>query len=108
MSDLRILSISSLVNDSGQFVVDPQPGDLVRFYLSPESIGMVVEKIGENDVKVLWSNFSNPFENIASAIRRVGMSQIGQKMFTVEPMPQAALSFYLDMVEERMKKEEEP
>jgi hypothetical protein len=108
MSDVRILNISSLLNDSGQVVVDPQPGDLVRFYLSPESIGMVVEKIGENDVKVLWSNFSNPFENIASTIRRVSMSQIGQKLFTVQPMPQGALPFYLDMVEERMKKGEEP
>jgi len=63
--------------------------------MAPESLGTVVEKIDENNTKVLWSNFKNPFDNIVRPITR-NYAQISQQMFQVQPMPQGATPFYLD------------
>ena len=99
MSEVRKHFISTLVNlDTNTFSIDPQPGDMVRFYMDLNSIGTVVEKIDENNAKVLWSNFKNPFDNIVRSITR-NYTQISQQTFQVQPMPPGTLPFYLDMVE---------
>lgn len=95
MSEIRTMDTRTLVTLEGKFCSDPQPGDLVRFYMAPESLGTVVEKIDENNTKVLWSNFKNPFDNIMRPITR-NYAQISQQMFQVQPMPQGAIPFYLD------------
>ena len=106
MSEVRKHFISTLLSlDTNTFSIDPQPGDMVRFYMTPDSFGMVVEKINDDECEVLWSNFSNPWDKV---VRPVGLnySQITQQTFQVQPMPQGALPFYLDMVEKRMKGDE--
>lgn len=95
MSDIRIMDTSTLVTLEGKFCSDPQPGDMIRYYMAPKSLGTVVEKIDENNHKVLWSNFKNPFDNIVRPITR-NYTQISQQMFQVQPMPQGAIPFYLD------------
>ena len=95
MSNIRIMDTRTLVTIEGKFCFDPQPGDLVRFYLASDSLGMVVEKIDENNTRVLWGNFVNPFDNIVRPITR-NYTQIAQQAFTVQPMPPGALPFYLD------------
>jgi hypothetical protein len=37
---------------------------------------------------------------------RINYNQVARNLFTVEPPPQGALPFYLDMVEKRMKGDE--
>ena len=49
----------TLVTFEGKFCSDPQPGDLVRFYLSSNSSGTIVKIISENQVEVLWGNFED-------------------------------------------------
>ena len=95
MSKIRTMNTSTLVTLEGKFCSDPQPGDMIRYYMAPESLGTVVEKIDENNTKVLWSNFKNPFDNIVRPLTR-NYAQISQQMFQVQPMPQGAIPFYLD------------
>lgn len=102
MSQIRIMNTNTLVTIEGKFCSDPQPGDMIRYYMAPRSLGTVVEKIDENNTKVLWSNFKNPFDNIVRHITR-NYTQISQQMFQVQPMPQGAIPFYLDNM---IKKEE--
>ena len=37
---------------------------MVRFYMAPDSFGMVVEKINDDECEVLWSNSSNPWDKV--------------------------------------------
>lgn len=97
MSKIRTMGISVLVTMEGEFCSDPQPGDTVRYYMAPESLGTVVEKIDENNTKVLWNYFVDPFDNILRPITR-NYTQISQQMFQVQPMPQGAIPFYLDHI----------
>ena len=40
-------------------VHDPQPGDMVaNMYLGHKRLGMVLEKLGENRVRILWPDIS--------------------------------------------------
>jgi len=104
MSEVRKHSISSLVSfDTNTFSIDPQPGDMVRFYMDPNSIGTVVERIDDEVCEVLWSIFPNTWDKV---VRPVNYSQTAQQTFQVQPMPQGFLPFYLDMVEKRMKGDE--
>ena len=96
------MNTTTLVTLEGKFCSDPQPGDMVRYYMAPKSLGTVVEKIDENNTKVLWSCFINPFDNIVRPITR-SYTQISQQMLQVQPMPQGAIPFYLDNM---IKKEE--
>ena len=102
MSQIKTMKTTTLVTLEGKFCSDPQPGDMVRYYMAPKSLGTVVEKIDENNTKVLWSCFINPFDNIVRPITR-SYTQISQQMFQVQPMPQGAIPFYLDNM---IKKEE--
>ena len=90
MSNLRTMNISVLVTMEGEFCSDPQPGDMVSFYMEPGSLGTIVKKISENQVEVLWSNSQR------ISYPSINYSEIGRKLFTVEPPPQGALPFYLD------------
>lgn len=94
MSEIRTMDTRTLVTFEGKFCSDPQPGDLVRFYLSSNSSGTIVKIISENQVEVLWSKFERI--SYPSIPRGINYSEIGRKLFTVEPMPQGALPFYLD------------
>ena len=94
MSNLRTMGISVLVTMEGEFCSDPQPGDMVSFYMEPGSLGTIVKKISENQVEVLWSNSQRI--SYPSIPRGINYSEIGRKLFTVEPPPQGALPFYLD------------
>jgi hypothetical protein len=104
MSETRIMYISTLCSPNGGFLnlTECKPGDMVCYYMAPKSLGVIVEIINDEECKVLWSHFSNPWENV---IRPGGSnySQIAQQIFQVQPMPPGALPFYLDMVEKRMK-----
>jgi len=84
-------------------VTDPQPGDLVRNLWNKGDIGVVVEKIDENGVKVLWGEFHDPYSGFIGSPKR-NFTQIAKEMFPVQTMhlPQG-LIFYLD---EMFKKEE--
>jgi hypothetical protein len=95
MSKIRTMGISVLFTMEGEFCSDPQPGDMVSFYMAPGSLGTIVKKISENQVEVLWSNFKNPFDNIVRPLTR-NYTQISQQVFQVQPMPQGAIPFYLD------------
>ena len=94
MSEIRTHDIVSLVTLEGKFCTEVQPGDMVRFYMFPDSLGTVVEKISNNQIKVLWSNLQGIF--YPSTPRGINYSEIGRKLFTVEPLPQGAIPFYLD------------
>jgi len=59
MSEIRTMDTRTLVTFEGKFCSDPQPGDLVRFYLSSNSSGTIVKIISENQVEVLWGNFED-------------------------------------------------
>jgi len=108
MSIVRIHNITSLKTWDNKFVSDPQPGDMVTFYLSPDSSGVVLEKVDENTARVLWSHFSDPFQGVVSPLPRstIPYTKIATKAFTIQPMPVGALVFYLDEVEKRMKADE--
>ena len=103
MSQIKTMNTTTLVTLEGKFCSDPQPGDMVRYYMAPKSLGTVVEKIDENNTKVLWSCFINPFDNIVRPITR-SYTQISQQMFQVQPMPQGAIPFYLDNMIKKEKK----
>lgn len=94
MSNLRTMNTSDLVTLEGEPCTDPQPGDMVRFCVEPGSLGTIVKKISENQVEVLWSNSQRI--SYPSTPRGINYSEIGRKLFTVEPMPQGAIPFYLD------------
>ena len=108
MSEIRIVFISSLLTLDGKPLdeVDWKLGDMVRFLYS-SSTGTIVRKISDNQVEVLWGDFYNPFlDTLGRLGGRINYNQVARNLFTVEPLPQGALPFYLDMVEKRMKGDE--
>jgi hypothetical protein len=94
MSNLRTMNTSDLVTLEGELLFNPQSGDMVRFCLDPGSTGTIVKIISNNLVDVLWSKVERI--SYPSIPRNINFSEIGRKLFTVEPMPQGALPFYLD------------
>jgi hypothetical protein len=103
MSKVNIQYNSSLSDLDGRIIpVQPQIGDLVRYFYNNKNVGIVVELIDNLQSKILWSNFSNPWERVVSGPLKVNYSQIIQDAFQIQPMPQGALPFYLDEVEKRM------
>ena len=94
MSNLRTMNISDLVTLEGEPCFDPQPGDMVRFCVEPGSSGTIVKKISDYLVEVLWSKFERI--SYPSIPRGNYYSDISRKLFTVEPLPQGAIPFYLD------------
>ena len=108
MSEINIVFISSLLNLDGEslYHVDWKIGDMVRFLYS-SSTGTIVEKICNKSVRVLWGDFYNPFlDTLGRPGGRINYDQVARNLFTVEPLPQGAIPFYLDMVEKRMKGDE--
>jgi hypothetical protein len=103
MSKVNIQYNSSLSDLDGRMIpVQPQIGDLVRYFYNNKNVGIVVELIDNLQSKILWSNFLNPWERVVSGPLKVNYSQIIQDTFQIQPMPQGALPFYLDEVEKRM------
>lgn len=94
MSEIRTMDTRTLVTFEGEPCFNPQPGDMVRFCVEPGSTGTIVKKISDYLVEVLWSNLQRT--SYPSTPRGINYSEIGRKLFTVEPLPQGALPFYLD------------
>jgi hypothetical protein len=108
MSEINTVFISSLLTLDGKLLdeVDWKIGDMVRFLYS-SSTGTIVEKICNKSVRVLWGDFYNPFrDTLGRPGGMINYDQVARNLFTVEPLPQGALPFYLDMVEKRMKGDE--
>ena len=108
MSEINTVFISSLLTLDGKPLdeVDWKLGDMVKFLYS-SSTGTIVRKISDNQVEVLWGDFYNPFlDTLGRPGGRINYNQVARNLFTVEPPPQGAIPFYLDMVEKRMKGDE--
>ena len=108
MSEINTVFISSLLTLDGEslYHVDWKLGDMVKSLYS-SSTGTIVEKICNKSVRVLWNDFYNPFlDTLGRPGGRINYNQVARNLFTVEPPPQGALPFYLDMVEKRMKGDE--
>lgn len=103
MSQIRIMNTSTLVTLEGKFCSDPQPGDMIRYYMAPKSLGTVVEKIDKNEVKVLWNDFHDNFESTFRNPDSLNYTQLAKDIFPVQTMSQGAIPFYLDNM---IKKEE--
>ena len=58
MSLIRNMDTRTLVTMEGRFCTDPQPGDMVRYYLNPHATGVIIKKLDENQSRVLWG--TNP------------------------------------------------
>lgn len=98
MSQVKVHNIRSLTRERRliENIEDLPLGTEVGFYMDPHSYGIVVEKLNNDEVQVLWAKLSNPFEAFVRPLTR-NYTQIAQQMFTVQPMPQStALPFYLD------------
>ena len=108
MSEINTVFISSLLTLDGKLLdeVDWKIGDMVRFLYS-SSTGTIVRKTSNNQVEVLWNDFYNPFhDTLGRPGGRINYNQVARNLFTVEPLPQGAIPFYLDMVEKRLKGDE--
>lgn len=109
MSEIRNMLVSALLTSDGKFidvVENIKVGDLVRWLYS-SSLGTVVEIIDKNNVRVLFGEFSNPFDGILGATRpRIPYDKIAQTMFPVQQMPRGALDFYLEKAREDVDKKD--
>ena len=108
MSEIRDMLVSALLTSDGKLIQGGsiKVGDLVRWLYS-SSLGTVVEIIDKNNVRVLFGEFSNPFDGILGATRpRIPYDKIAQTMFPVQEMPSGALEFYLEKVHEDMDKKD--
>lgn len=105
MSQIREHLNNTLLPLEGDYlaVINPQPGDMVRYFMAPNSIGVVVEKIDKNGVKVLWNDFHDNFESTFRNPDSLNYTQLAKDIFPVQTMPQGAIPFYLDNM---IKKEE--
>jgi hypothetical protein len=98
MSEINIVFISSLLNLDGEslYHVDWKLGDMVRSLYS-SSTGTIVEKICDKSVRVLWNDFYNPFlDTLGRPGGMINYNQVARNLFTVEPLPQGAILFYLN------------
>ncbi len=106
MSEIRDMPVSALLTSDGKFIQGEsiKVGDLVRWLYS-SSLGTVVEIIDKNNVRVLFGEFSNPFDGILGA-PRIPYNNIARTMFPVQQMPRGALDFYLEKVCEDVDKKD--
>jgi hypothetical protein len=98
MSEINVVFITSLVTLDGKLLdeVDWKLGDMVKF-LYFNSTGTIVEKISDNQVRVLWGDFYNPFrDTLGRPGGMINYNQVAKSLFPVEPLPQGAIPFYLD------------
>ncbi len=107
MSEIRKMLVSALLTSDGKFIDNLENikvGDLVRWLYS-SSLGTVVEIIDKNNVRVLFGEFSNPFDGILGA-PRIPYNNIARTMFPVQQMPRGALEFYLEKAREDVDKKD--
>ena len=107
MSEINTVFISSLVTLDGKLLdeVDLKLGDMVRFLYS-SSTGTIVEKISDNQVRVLWNDFYNPFlDTLGRPGGRINYNQVAKSLFPVELLPQGAIQLYLDEMLKEKKSE---
>ena len=96
MSEVREHNNSTLLSMDNKMNPEPQVGDMVRNFYQSKQIGVVIEVIDRVQSKVLWGEYTDPYSGFIGAPRNINYSDIGRKLFTVEPMPQGAIPFYLD------------
>lgn len=66
MSDIRNELNTTLIKFDGDFLDEDSSlkvGELVSFYLSPKSFGVIIGIIDFKTCRVLWNNFDNPFKH---------------------------------------------
>ena len=97
MSEIHTVFISSLLTLDGELLdeVDWKLGDMVRFLYS-SSIGTIVEKISDNQVRVLWNDFYNPFRTLGRPGGRINYNKVSKSLFPVELLPQGAIPYYIN------------
>jgi hypothetical protein len=86
----------SLLSHDGKLLDESEykPGDMVSFLYSG-AVGLIVEKITDNQVTVLWSEDIR-LNTFMQAGRRINYSQVARSMFPVDPLPQGAIECYLN------------
>ena len=95
MSEVREHNNSALLSlDDSGLNPEPQVGDMVRNYYQPNQIGVVIEVIDRVQSKVLWGEYTHL--KYSDHIIRINYSEVGRKLFSVEPIPNGALPLYLD------------
>jgi len=88
----------SLLSHDGKLLDESEyrPGDMVSFLYSG-AVGLIVEKITDNQVAVLWSDLPDiRLNTFMEAGRRINYSQVARSMFPVDPLPQGAIECYLN------------
>ena len=107
MSQVKEQYNSTFLSTDGTLNVTPQIGDMVRNIYNQTNVGVVIELIDNVQSKVLWNDFSSPWESVVHGPLTRNYTQIAKDILQVQPMPPSAMPFYLDMVEKRMKGENE-
>ena len=107
MSQVKEQYNSTFLSTDGMLNVTPQIGDMVRNIYNQNNVGVVIELIDNVQSKVLWNDFSSPWESVVRGPLTRNYTQIAKDILQVQPMPRGAMPFYLDMVEKRMKGENE-
>jgi hypothetical protein len=98
MSEIHTVFISSLLTLDGELLdeVDWKLGDMVRFLYS-SSTGTIVEKISDNQARVLWNDFWNPFlDTLGRPGGRINYNKVSKSLFPVEPLPQGTIPYYIN------------
>jgi len=107
MSEINTVFISSLLTLDGELLdeVDWKLGDMVKFLYS-SSTGTIVEKISDNQARVLWNDFWNPLlDTLGRPGGRINYNQVAKSLFPVELLPQGAIQLYLDEMLKEKKSE---
>lgn len=95
MSSVKEHNNSTLLSMDGKLNPEPQVGDMVRNFYQFKQIGIVIELIDKVQSKVLWGEYTNPWESFVRPLTK-NYIQISSDMFPVQPMPASALPFYLN------------
>ena len=103
MSQVKEQYNSTFLSTDGKLNVEPRIGDMVRNIYNQNNVGVVIELIDNIQSKVLWNNFSSPWEGVVRGPLTQNYIQIAKDILPVQPMPPGALPFYPNMVEKRMK-----
>lgn len=90
MIEVRNQFNTTLIKLDGDFLDEDSSlkvGELVSFYLSPNSFGVIIGIIDFKTCRVLWNNFHNPFKHtIRSTI---------SGLIHIQPMPSGASLYYV-------------
>ena len=104
MSEIKEHWNSTLLAMEGKLGRDLRVGDMVRNFYSHKDVGLVVERIDENNCKVLWGKYVDPWVGYVGGGGggTLNYNQIAHEMVPIQTMelPQG-LMFYLDQFGEK-------